>query len=71
MTTNAVTIYLTDISLYLTIISVYMYIYLTRLIVPGLGSDRIYIVDVKSDPRNPNLDKVEKKQSTDFVGSQK
>jgi len=30
----------------------------SRLIVPGLGSDRIYIVDVVSDPRNPKLDKV-------------
>jgi len=30
----------------------------SRLIVPGLGSDRIYIVDVKSDSRNPKLDKV-------------
>ena len=25
---------------------------------PGLGSDRIYIVDVRSDPRAPKLDKV-------------
>ena len=25
---------------------------------PGLGSDRIYIVDVKTDPLNPKLDKV-------------
>ena len=30
----------------------------SRLIVPALGSDRIYIVDVKTDPRNPRLDKV-------------
>merc|ERR1711971_577018 len=30
----------------------------SRLIVPGLGSDRIYIVDVKTDPLNPKLDKV-------------
>ena len=30
----------------------------SRLIVPGLGSDRIYIVDVRSDPRAPKLDKV-------------
>merc|ERR1711971_594959 len=30
----------------------------SRLIVPGLGSDRIYIVDVKTDPLNPRLDKV-------------
>ena len=30
----------------------------SRLIVPGLGSDRIYIVDVKSNPRKPKLDKV-------------
>merc|ERR1712113_1011105 len=30
----------------------------SRLIVPGLGSDRIYIVDVKSNPREPKLDKV-------------
>ena len=30
----------------------------SRLIVPGLGSDRVYIVDVKTDPRNPRLDKV-------------
>ena len=29
-----------------------------RLIVPALGSDRIYVVDVKSDPFNPKLDKV-------------
>ena len=29
-----------------------------RLIVPGLGSDRVYIVDVKTDPLNPKLDKV-------------
>ena len=29
-----------------------------RLIVPALGSDRVYIVDVKTDPRNPKLDKV-------------
>ena len=29
-----------------------------RLIVPGLGSDRVYIVDVKTDPFNPKLDKV-------------
>ena len=33
-------------------------IYSLRLIVPGLGSDRIYIVDVKSDSRIPKLDKV-------------
>ena len=25
---------------------------------PGLGSDRVYIVDVKTDPLNPKLDKV-------------
>jgi len=30
----------------------------SRLIIPGLGSDRIYIIDVKSDPRSPKLDKV-------------
>ena len=30
----------------------------SRLIVPGLGSDRIYIVDVKTDPLKPRLDKV-------------
>ena len=30
----------------------------SRLIVPALGSDRIYIVDVRSDPRAPKLDKV-------------
>jgi len=30
----------------------------SRLIVPGLGSDRVYIVDVKTDPLNPKLDKV-------------
>jgi selenium-binding protein 1 len=30
----------------------------SRLIVPALGSDRVYIVDVKTDPRNPKLDKV-------------
>merc|ERR1711874_618897 len=30
----------------------------SRLIVPGLGSDRVYIVDVKTDPRKPRLDKV-------------
>jgi len=30
----------------------------SRLIVPGLLSDRIYIVDVKTDPKNPKLDKV-------------
>jgi len=30
----------------------------SRLIVPALGSDRVYIVDVKTDPRNPQLDKV-------------
>ena len=30
----------------------------SRLIVPALGSDRIYIVDVKTDPRKPRLDKV-------------
>jgi len=30
----------------------------SRLIVPALGSDRVYIVDVKSDPLNPRLDKV-------------
>merc|ERR1711997_1243612 len=30
----------------------------SRLIVPALGSDRVYIVDVKSDPLNPKLDKV-------------
>jgi len=29
-----------------------------RLIVPALGSDRIYTVDVVTDPRNPKLDKV-------------
>ena len=29
-----------------------------RLIVPGLGSDRVYIVDVKTDALNPKLDKV-------------
>jgi len=29
-----------------------------RLIVPALGSDRIYTIDVKTDPRNPKLDKV-------------
>ena len=31
---------------------------ISRLIVPGLGSDRVYIVDVKTDPLNPKLDKV-------------
>jgi len=30
----------------------------SRLIVPALGSDRIYIVDVKTDPNNPKLDKI-------------
>jgi len=30
----------------------------SRLIVPGLLSDRIYVVDVKTDPKNPKLDKV-------------
>lgn len=30
----------------------------SRLIVPGLGSDRIYTVDVVTDPRKPKLDKV-------------
>jgi len=30
----------------------------SRLIVPALGTDRVYIVDVKTDPRNPKLDKV-------------
>jgi len=30
----------------------------SRLIVPALGSDRIYIVDVKTDPLNPKLDKI-------------
>jgi len=30
----------------------------SRLILPCPGSDRIYIVDVKTDPRNPRLDKV-------------
>ena len=30
----------------------------SRLIVPGLGSDRIYIVDVLTNPRKPRLDKV-------------
>ena len=30
----------------------------SRLIVPGLGSDRIYIVDVLTNPRSPKLDKV-------------
>jgi len=29
-----------------------------RLIVPALGSDRIYTVDVATDPRNPKLDKI-------------
>jgi len=29
-----------------------------RLIMPSLGSDRIYTVDVGTDPRNPRLDKV-------------
>ena len=29
---------------------------------PALGSDRVYIVDVKTDPRKPRLDKV---RSTD------
>jgi len=29
-----------------------------RLIVPALGSDRIYIVDVATDPRNPKLHKI-------------
>jgi len=30
----------------------------SRLIVPALGSDRVYVVDVKSDPFNPKLDKI-------------
>jgi len=30
----------------------------SRLIVPALGSDRVYIVDVKTDPLKPKLDKV-------------
>jgi len=30
----------------------------SRLIVPALGSDRVYTVDVVTDPRNPKLDKV-------------
>merc|ERR1711892_549539 len=30
----------------------------SRLTCPGLGSDRLYIVDVKTDPLNPRLDKV-------------
>ena len=25
---------------------------------PALGSDRVYVVDVKTDPRKPKLDKV-------------
>ena len=29
-----------------------------RLIMPALGSDRVYVVDVKTDPRKPKLDKV-------------
>ena len=29
---------------------------------PALGSDRVYVVDVKTDPRKPRLDKV---RSTD------
>ena len=36
----------------------HLHIIYFRLIVPGLGSDRIYIVDVVSDSRNPKLDKV-------------
>ncbi len=32
-----------------------------RLILPALGSSRIYVVDCKTDPRNPKLDKVRKK----------
>jgi len=30
----------------------------SRLIMPALGSDRVYVVDVKTDPRKPKLDKV-------------
>lgn len=30
----------------------------SRLILPSLGSDRIYVIDVKTDPKNPKLDKV-------------
>jgi len=30
----------------------------SRLIVPALGSDRVYVVDVRTDPLNPKLDKV-------------
>ena len=29
-----------------------------RLIMPALGSDRVYVVDVKTDSRKPRLDKV-------------
>lgn len=29
-----------------------------RLIMPALGSDRVYVVDVKTEPRKPRLDKV-------------
>jgi hypothetical protein len=29
-----------------------------RLILPCFGSDRIYVVDCMTDPRNPKLDKV-------------
>ena len=30
----------------------------SRLIAPCLGSDRIYVIDTKTDPRNPKLEKV-------------
>ena len=30
----------------------------SRLIAPCLGSDRIYVIDAKTDPRNPKLEKV-------------
>ena len=30
----------------------------SRLIVPGLMSSRIYIIDVATDPRNPRIDTV-------------
>ena len=32
--------------------------YQSRLVVPATGSDRIYSVDVETDPRQPRLDKM-------------
>jgi len=39
-----------------------------RLILPCPGSDRIYIVDVKTDPRNPRLDKVRMELKEKYSG---